>query len=173
MSNFGSNDDFLTGFMINISRSAIHNTRSIYNLLDLLGDIGGLTGILQLIAGGILYCISYIFGSDLDKYLCSSLFTTRPPFMKQESELQDRRSKVEFAIKSIASKKPLTLPWNAWMICKRKNIKSLKKGMTRVDKELDFVKFIKRVHILESGLKIVFTKLERYLLKNQRNFSLH
>ena len=43
-----------------------HNNRSIYNLLDLLGDIGGLSDMLRLIAGILIQIITVIFGSSLD-----------------------------------------------------------------------------------------------------------
>ena len=46
-----------------------HNNRSIYNILDLLGDIGGLADMLRLIAEILIQISTVIFGSSLDQYL--------------------------------------------------------------------------------------------------------
>ena len=37
----------------------IHHSRAIYSFLDLLGDLGGVTEIILLIFGGLLFPISY------------------------------------------------------------------------------------------------------------------
>ena len=60
------NNDTLNEIQVSITRDVTYNTRAIYTILDLLGDIGGLADMCTLIARLLLYFISFIFGSELD-----------------------------------------------------------------------------------------------------------
>ena len=46
------------------------------------------------------------------------------------------------------------------------------KGLDRANKELDVERFIKKQMQVSIILKTIFTKAERFLVKNQRNFVL-
>ena len=68
------------------------NKRKIYNILDLLGDIGGLNGALSQVCAFILY----IFGNNytLNTYLLRTLFTKPTQQERSFTETSDiKRSK--------------------------------------------------------------------------------
>ena len=53
-----------------------HHTRTVYSLLDFLGDIGGLSDALSKI-GSIIFGIVQLFtGSGLSQYLLKNIFTS-------------------------------------------------------------------------------------------------
>ena len=47
-----------------------------------------------------------------------------------------------------------------------------KKGIVRFEKELDIVRFTRKQMMLETVFKVLFTKLELFLLRNQKKFVL-
>ena len=58
-----------------MSLNEVYYNRSIYSILDFLGDVGGLYSIL-LDFGSILVMIpSFLFGSLLEKFLASKIFS--------------------------------------------------------------------------------------------------
>ena len=58
-----------------IDENEKHHTRTIYSLLDFLGDIGGLSDALSKI-GSIVFAIAQLFtGSGLRQYLLKNIFT--------------------------------------------------------------------------------------------------
>ena len=60
----------------------LHHSKAIYNLLDFLGDVGGLSDALRLIAWGILN----IFASEgMINSLISKVFYTEPQANQSES----------------------------------------------------------------------------------------
>ena len=54
------------GVLIEISPNAHYHNRSIYSILDFLGDVGGLDSILLSIGHFIILCVNLLFGSALD-----------------------------------------------------------------------------------------------------------
>ena len=52
-----------------------HHTRTIYTLLDFLGDIGGLSDALNWIGSVIIAIVQLITGSGLNQYLLRKIFT--------------------------------------------------------------------------------------------------
>ena len=48
--------------------------REVYTVYDLLGDLGGLFGMLQLVCQSVLFVVTSLFGDGLQKYLIESLF---------------------------------------------------------------------------------------------------
>ena len=46
-------------------------------------------------------------------------------------------------------------------------------GLERIGKEVDFVKYIKASIKAKAALKVLFTNPERFLLRNNRKFSLN
>ena len=66
--------DSFTGFNVVFATTKINNTRSIYNFLDFLGDVGGLFDMLCIVATVLLLVSTFIFGSGLSQYLLSNIF---------------------------------------------------------------------------------------------------
>ena len=66
--------DSITGFAIVFSPEKLNNTRSIYNFLDFLGDVGGLFDMLCIVANILLSTSTFIFGSGLNQYLVTNIF---------------------------------------------------------------------------------------------------
>ena len=59
-----------------MSLNKVHYKRSIYNSLDLLGDVGGLYSIL-LDFGAIFFgAISFVIGSPIESFLRNNIFTS-------------------------------------------------------------------------------------------------
>ena len=59
-----------------MSLNKVHYKRSIYNSLDLLGDVGGLYSILLDFGAIILGAISFVIGSPIESFLRSNVFTS-------------------------------------------------------------------------------------------------
>ena len=57
-----------------MSLDVIHHNRSIYTLLDFLGDCGGLKDALTVICEILLFVFTSISGSGLESYLLANLF---------------------------------------------------------------------------------------------------
>ena len=62
------------GIIVSMSLDLIEHERAIYTIFDLLGDIGGLSDILFKLGGILVWIISFLTGSGLDRLLVSSLF---------------------------------------------------------------------------------------------------
>ena len=72
----GIGDDLVAGVFITAFSTSILHSRSIYNALDFLGDVGGLLDALKLIASVI---ISLTFSTTQAQYLLNNLFLTKKP----------------------------------------------------------------------------------------------
>ena len=121
-----------------------------YSFWDLSGDIGGLVEILKT-SGGLLISFMTIFkGSNLDKYLISQLF-----FLESKSESKVKRKHAKFESLLCLLKR------------KRQKFNMYSKGLSRIDKELDLVEFIRHQLIDKISMNLLFTKPESYLMKHQ------
>ncbi len=47
------------------------------------------------------------------------------------------------------------------------------KGLDRIERELDLVKYIKKQMMIDTVFKLLLTKADRFLLKNQAKFVLN
>ena len=61
-----------------MSLNKVYYSRSIYNGLDLLGDVGGLYSILLDIGALFFSAIHFLFSSPLETFLQSSVFKNKP-----------------------------------------------------------------------------------------------
>ena len=61
-----------------LHKDVIHHNRSIYNSLDLLGDVGGLFDGLRGIGSFLITIYFRVFGNPIHPYLLKSLFLQNP-----------------------------------------------------------------------------------------------
>ena len=52
-----------------MSMDVVKNSRSIYTILDVLGDVGGLFDMLRLILENLMSLLTLLIGSGLDRFL--------------------------------------------------------------------------------------------------------
>ena len=154
--------------------------RSVYTSLDWLGDVGGLMGILFDIGGFFLLFIS---GNGLTYLLLSSLFK------EQSDEIEEKKRKKsgglrtktsDGKLKTVSDRIPLSKGFRVYacdFLChtccmKRVYRKRLSKGESRFGSELDVVNFIRRQRRQFFTNKVILTKMERYLVHNDKFFVL-
>ena len=63
---------------LRLEKDVKHHDRSIYTLLDVLGDVGGLFDALKGISSIIVTFYFNIFGNPMHDYLLKSIFTRNP-----------------------------------------------------------------------------------------------
>jgi len=153
--------DALGGFIISSSIDATNHTRSIYSSLDFLGDVGGLFDMLRLVTQVFIQLLFTISGSGLDAFLLKAIFKESKGHHKSE-------------ISEIQARKPITVGWSLCCFSRRtKRYRMLQKGLHRIEKEQDFVGFVKKQMKLDTALKVLFSTTERFLLANQVQFVLN
>ena len=105
------------GYSIEMSLDKVEYSRSIYSLLDFLGDVGGLSSILLEIG----LSLGFLFSPALDEFLASNIFKARSKEIKSHSK------------KGIP-------------FCRRDKRKSalIQKANQAIEKELDVVSFIRK-----------------------------
>ena len=108
-----------------MSLDLVAYSRSIYSILDFLGDVGGLYSIL-LDLGIILVTIqSFVFGSFLEKFLRLNIFKRYSIMMKENNKVSKNRC--------------------SGLCLQDKSIRKFKKrAKLRIEKELDIVNFMKK-----------------------------
>ena len=67
---------FVGGFQVQVSQDQVQHARSVYTILDWLGDVGGLIDALKLIAHLLVALFS---GGSMSGYLISQLFYKPQP----------------------------------------------------------------------------------------------
>ena len=75
-------DDIVFKLNFQLSPSVKHYYRSIYTLLDFLGDIGGLFDALKALGFFFIFGHNLLFGSILEKHLLSKIFLLDPHMSK-------------------------------------------------------------------------------------------
>ena len=151
------------GIQIYMSMDTKQHSRSIYSLLDFLGDIGGLhTNLLT--SGCILTQIfTLVFGSFQQSFLIPRIFevcdlSTSNQKQGKSSSRDKRLDQNERNSKQFG-------------LCRRdRNSKLFGKGLSRIEKQFDVETFLKRQFRIDIALKTIFTRTERKLLKKNRYF---
>ena len=69
-----------------VSEEMIHHKRSVYTIYDLLGDLGGLFGMLEIFCQVLLTATTALFGDGLEQYLIGRIFK-----LETKSYLPDRK----------------------------------------------------------------------------------
>ena len=160
------------------SSDEIVNQRSVYTLLDFLGDCGGLLDSLLFLAQLIWYIVFSFSGSEINRYLIRRLFYKDKKNSDHNIDLDDTNDtqmKATKVLQSIKQQKPVVI--NRFHSCccgrNKKSIKHAelkKKGMAKIEKELDIVNFIRQQKITQQAIKKLFNRFEYFLLKRQRSF---
>ena len=84
------NINSLGGIDLYVSKELIHHNRSVYSVLDWLGDVGGLYSILIGLGHFIVTTIyNYIFGSRLEAFLITKIFKTKLLESKENQNLDN------------------------------------------------------------------------------------
>ena len=150
--------------------------RAVYTALDWLGDIGGLMGIL-FDMGTLL--MMFVIGNNLSYLLVSEVF--KEPGHDPKSDPEYEAEPANSTLREISQRE--NAGWNFRMrvcdflcarFCLKKDYQArLAKGEDRIDRELDIAQFIKRQKRQFIAFKVLFTKMERYLIQNNKTFVLH
>ena len=83
-------DDKIASFSFSMSFDTKQYTRSVYSILDFLGDVGGLLSILLPIGGAFISLLDQIFDRTLDSYLISKVFYTTSQSKRSLQEVSVR-----------------------------------------------------------------------------------
>ena len=131
------------------------HTRSIYTIWDLLGDIGGLFDMLKLMQSPFVTFFSFLFGIGLETHLVQAMF-------KVQKTLSPNPNFLEI----IQKRKKLKIVSCNWLFNKR-NKRLQDSAIEKISQELDIVHLLKNQMITSQVIRLLFTKLERVLLRNQ------
>ena len=105
-----NDDDIVMRLEFETSSNEISSSRSVYTLLDFLGDVGGLLDMCIIIAKIVWTIIFAISGSEINRYLVGNLFfkdarsstnSTRSENSHEGSGVQPQR-----AVKAIKNQRP-------------------------------------------------------------------
>ena len=145
--------------------------RSIYSALDWLGDVGGLYDGLFGLFSIVISLYRRVKGSPLDIFLVTSL-------SKRDKGRANQQGSTESAISRIKQRSYFAFrPWKCWDCLRhrkrrRKEDKLFNRGIDRVLKELEVDRFVRTQKQVRVAFKVLFTRMERFLIRNNREFVL-
>lgn len=146
-----------------LSRNDTLHLRSVYSLLDMLKDVGGLLNLLTILGLGLMFIYHLAAGDELESTLMQALLK------KEKRTTQAAGSDAIENFNSILSRRPMIVPSCGCLRSSR--LKRMDtKGWKRIEKELDFVEFVKTQMRAKIVMKALLTPIERYLVRNNRNF---
>ena len=127
----------------------------------MLGDVGGLLDGLRILGGFLASFYTLIFGNPLTAFIVNAVYkvdkrTARIKSPATDIELINKRTRLE------------TLACQC--LRGRKQKKWHERATDRTDSVLEIDNFIKTQIQIKAAFKAIFTKSERYLLRNNRNF---
>ena len=131
-----------------------------YTFWDFLGDVGGLHDMLKLLGEFLMTIITMISGSGLERYLIANLFKVDP----KKTEKQ-----VNYESNQIARRKPARFSLCNCLCSWRDSVGERLLGVAeeRISRELDIVTFLRHQMIDDVARRLLFTRMERYLIRNQ------
>ena len=106
-----------------LSGDQVIHERTIYNVLDLIGDIGGLFDGLNYLAQLIIGIAGFIWNDTAYQFITNQLFS-----VKQEEEEASRSCPAKFF----------------WSLCCLKKRRILSLGSDKIDKQLEITDFLTR-----------------------------
>ena len=77
----------LGGIQVRMSMDIVNHSRSIYTVLNLLGDIGGLYSLLRRIGSSLLSFFTFMYGSKLHSRIIKKLFKTESKTITDDNEM--------------------------------------------------------------------------------------
>ena len=140
-------------FVVALETDAVREVRQIYTIWDVLGDIGGLSDMLQLICWPIITLFHLLLGNGINLTLLQHLF-----------KVQKKVDSTD-VISQIRQRKSLKIKLCNWLLNRKKKLK-FEKAQIIIDQELDVLQFLKNQFAMQTVIKLLFTKVERYLLFN-------
>ena len=150
-------------------------------MLDYIGDVGGLLDGLKFIAATLIAPFSSYNYLIL---LLTKLFQMQgeektAPRNEQSPPQEPAYDACNQAWREIQGRKPfrekMCADFLSYVICclrKSTRRKQIKSGIQRIEEQLDIVRLIKNQVAIERFFKIKMSPLERYFIKNDRNFVL-
>ena len=129
----------------------------------MLGDIGGLVDGLRLCGYMLVALCQFLLGNPLNRFLVDSLF-------KRESNSPASTGSLKSRIKHLEARRPY---FTASCFRRAKEERMMKEGLARASKELELDEFIRLQKKLRVMLKTMYTRLERFMLTNQRCFVIY
>ena len=99
----------LGGIHIQMSLDIVNHSRSIYTVLDLIGDIGGLYSLLRRIGSPIMGLFTFMYGSKLHRRIIRKIFKIQPEVVQTNTD--DREMTILESIFSREKAKPSRRFW--------------------------------------------------------------
>ena len=141
--------------------------RSIYTVLDWLGDVGGLFDALKGLGTLFFIVYSFICGDQLEVFLLETVYKRE----NKTNHLYKSFDMPEFD--RILNRTPFTLTSKFFHCLRsRKEKRIIDKGMSRANKELEVDHFIRTQKRVKVALQVLLTKVDGFLLRNHRAFVL-
>ena len=109
---------------------------------------------LYLLGKPVLIILQVILGSGMSQFLLKSLFVVQ----KKTNEAD--------VFSQINSRKPFKMRL-CGRLFNKSNWSKTKRAQSLIDEQLDIVSFVRNSFMIQTQRKVLFTKLERYLLRNQ------
>ena len=130
----------------------------------MLGDVGGLFDALCGIATIVLFLLSKLTNSGPHNYIIKRVFKT-------QSSHKSSQSSENALISELRSRKPLVVQSLKclWLTNTKKN-RILNLARESYEREFDIIHFINLQKSFQNLNKMLYSKVERYLLKNHRSF---
>ena len=75
-SQLSGNQPIVAKMMFELDDEISYESRTVYTIFDLLGDVGGLFESLKILSKLLFICMHLLFGSNLNRYLVFHLFKT-------------------------------------------------------------------------------------------------
>ena len=136
-----------------------------YTVMDFLGDVGGLFDALKGFGFFLMTAYYLLTGDLISHYLVQSVF-------------KFATNKINFSndtayVKSLAKRRSLKLNGTLFTCMRtRKKRRMMAIGSNNCAKELEVDRFIRSMKLLKVQMKTLFTRTERFLMKNNREFLL-
>ena len=158
----GTNSNRLLMLEIFLMNDVTHYKRSRFTLLDTLGDLGGLYDALNVVGLILVGVYKVVIGCELENYLLKMLFTR-----KLKKRIVDADCTEDEVMSSIKNQKRFSKESRNCIYCRSQKEKRVqRKGLQRINKELDIVRFIKLQKLVQNGFRSLFNDLEWFLVRN-------
>ena len=146
-----------------------NHKRAVLTVWDVLGNVGGLYGILVLIGQGLVSAYLALVGSNLERFITARLF-----FFEKHgfSVLANQNTSQAEKLKSkLDQRKPAKFGFCIKIGCcvKRKRVLQLRQAEERFSRELDLVRYLQQQFLSQLTRKVLFDRVERFLMRNSRD----